>query len=95
MGARYAIHKMIQDLMRDEKNAAAFGQDPEPFYVAYGLTDDEKASLRDGSAAALHHLGVHPNLQFKLLRLRAGTITGAATADRRPMAAYLDRIMER
>lgn len=93
--ARYPVHKMIQDLMRDPAAAAAFSADPEPTYEAYGLTEAEKALLRDGSLPALHQLGVHPNLQMKYARLRkvAGA-PGAAGAPGGPLAAYLDRILE-
>jgi hypothetical protein len=93
--ARYPVHQMIQDLMRDPAGAAAFSQDPEPFFDKYGLTDAEKALLRDGSLPALHELGVHPNMQMKYARLRkvAGA-PGAGGPPGGPLAAYLDRIME-
>ena len=93
--ARYPVHQMIQDLMRDPAGAAAFSRDAEPFFEKYGLTDQEKALLREGSLAALHELGVHPNLQMKYARLR--TVAGAPGAGGSPggpLAAYLDRIME-
>lgn len=93
--ARYPVHQMIQDLMKDPEGAAAFSRDPEPVFARYGLTDDEKALLRDGSLPALHQLGVHPNLQMKYARLRkvAGA-PGAGGAPGGPLAAYLGRIME-
>ncbi|MDR3513383.1 MAG: hypothetical protein P4L73_17230 [Caulobacteraceae bacterium] len=91
--APYRIHKLIQDLMRDPAGAAAFARDPEPAFEAYGLTDEEKALLRDGSAAALHRLGVHPNLQMKYGRLRNPPPAAGASAGG-PLAAYLDRLME-
>lgn len=90
--APYRVHKLIQDLMRDPAAAAAFGRDPEPAFTAYGLAEDEKALLRDGSAAALHRLGVHPNLQMKYVRLRAPPPAGAPNPG--PLAAYLDRLTE-
>jgi hypothetical protein len=93
--ARYPVHRMIQDLMRDPEGAAAFSQDPEPFFETYRLTEDEKALLRDGSLPALHRLGVHPNLQMKYARLRkvAGA-PGMAGSAGGPLAAYLDRMRE-
>lgn len=94
--ARYPVHRMIQDLMRDPKAAAAFSQEPEPVFEAYGLTEAEKALLREGSLKALHELGVHPNLQMKYARLRAVAGTpGGGAAPGGPMAAYLDRLLER
>jgi hypothetical protein len=95
MAARYPVHKMIQDLMRDPERAAAFSKEPEPVFEAYGLTEDEKALLRDGSLPALHQLGVHPNLQMKYARLRAVPgAPGMGGSPGGPLAAYLDRLME-
>jgi hypothetical protein len=89
--APYRVHKLIQDLMRDPGRAAAFAEDPEPTFEAFGLAAPEKALLRDGSPAALHQLGVHPNLQMKYARLR--TRPGAAAPQGGgPMAAYMDRL---
>lgn len=91
--APYRVHKLIQDLMRDPPRAAAFADDPEPIFEAFGLTEAEKALLRDGAPAALHALGVHPNLQMKYVRLKVRP-TGAPPAGGGPMAAYLDRLLE-
>jgi 2'-aminobiphenyl-2,3-diol 1,2-dioxygenase small subunit len=91
--APYRVHKLIQDLMRDPARAAAFAQDPEPAFDAFGLAEPEKALLRDGSPPALHALGVHPNLQMKYARLRAKPPpAGAAPGGGGPLAAYLDRL---
>ena len=87
--APYRVHKLIQDLMRDPARAAAFAQDPEPTFDAFGLAEPEKALLRDGSPGSLHSLGVHPNLQMKYARLRARAPPAGAAG---PMAAYLDRL---
>lgn len=81
--ARYPVHRLIQDLMRDPVRAAAFRQDPEAIFEQFGLTEEERALLRDGSRAALHRLGVHPNLQMKYGRIRrapAAPAAGAAAA---------------
>jgi hypothetical protein len=94
--ARYAVHRMIQDLMRDPAGAAAFGRDPEPFFETYGLTPAERSLLREGSLPSLHALGVHPNLQMKYARLRAvAGAPGGGGSPGGPMAAYLDRLLER
>jgi hypothetical protein len=89
--APYRVHKLIQDLMRDPVAAAAFAADAEPTFEKYALTEGEKRMLRDGSPAALHELGVHPNLQMKYVRLRASSKQpGPGLLD-----AYLDKLMER
>jgi hypothetical protein len=89
--APYRVHKLIQDLMRDSAAASAFASDPEPAFEAYSLTETEKRLLRDGSPAALHELGVHPNLQMKYVRLRSPPKQGGPGL----LDAYLDRLMER
>jgi len=91
--APYRVHKLIQDLMRDPAAAAAFAQDPEGAFHAFGLAEPEKALLRDGSPSALHALGVHPNLQMKYARLRAKLPAPGASGGG-PLAAYLDRLTE-
>ena len=91
--APYRVHKLIQDLMRDPPRAAQFAADPEPLFDAFGLAEAEKALLRDGSPAALHQLGVHPNLQMKYARIRSAP-GGAAPSGGGPLAAYLGRLRE-
>lgn len=89
--APYRVHKMIQDLMKDPRAAAAFAEDPSETFEAYGLAEEEQSLLRDGSPAALHQLGVHPNLQMKYARLRAPPKSGGPGL----LDAYLDRLLER
>ena len=90
--APYRVHKLIQDLMRDSTAAAAFAENPEPTFEAYGLTEAERQLLRDGSPPALHELGMHPNLQMKYARLRKPPGLQATSG---PLDAYLDKLMER
>lgn len=89
--APYRVHKMIQDLMKNPEAAAAFAANHEPTFEAYGLAEAERALLRDGSPAALHELGVHPNLQMKYNRLRAPPKPAGGGL----MDAYLDTLLER
>ena len=89
--AAYRVHRLIQDLMKDAAAQAAFAGDPEPTFAAYGLTEAEKALLRDGSPAALNQLGVHPNLQMKYVRLRIPPGSPPPPGGG-PLAAYLDRL---
>ena len=91
MSGAYSVQKLIQDLLRNPAAAAAFAQDQEPAYDSYGLTDEEKALLRDGSPPALHRVGMHPNLQTKFMRLKAPRPPGAPGL----MDSYLDRLLER
>lgn len=91
MTAAYRVHRLIQDLLRNPDAAAEFAKDQEPAYERYGLSDAEKALLRDGSLPALHQLGMHPNLQMKFMRLRAPRPPGAPGL----MDAYLDRLLVR
>jgi len=83
--ASYRVHRLIQDLNRDQHLARAFALDPEPVFAQYEITDAERALLRDGSPPALLALGVHPNLQMKFQRLRAA----AQTPGPSPLDSYL------
>ncbi len=91
--APYRVHKLIQDLMKDPAGAAEFSRDPEAAFTAYGLAEAEKARLREGTPAALHALGVHPNLQMKYARIRAASAPQPAGGG--PLSAYLDRLIGR
>jgi Aromatic-ring-opening dioxygenase LigAB, LigA subunit len=71
-GARYSVHRLIQDLNRDQSLAKAFAANPEAIFAQYELAERERTLLRDGSSAALIELGVHPNLQMKFYRIKAG-----------------------
>lgn len=81
----YRVHRLIQDLNRDPKLAASFVADPEPVFQQYGLAENERHTLREGTPQALMTLGIHPNLQMKLLRLRGA----ARPADPGPLLSYL------
>ncbi|HZZ89095.1 MAG TPA: hypothetical protein VFE13_12270 [Caulobacteraceae bacterium] len=91
--APYRVHKLIQDLMHDPTRAAAFAENPETAFDAFALTEPERSLLRDGSPAALHQLGVHPNLQMKYTRIRAKPAV-APQPGGGPLAAYLERLKE-
>lgn len=92
MSAPYRVHKLIQDLMKDQAAAAEFAADPEPAFAAYGLSEEEKRQLREATPAALHDLGVHPNLQMKYSRLRKPPSKDAGPG---MIDAYLDKLLER
>ena len=82
--AAYRVHRLIQDLNRDAGLVTTFLSDPEPLFQRYGLAENERQLLREGTPDALLKLGVHPNLQMKFLRIRSAP--GAAPG---PLASYL------
>ena len=82
--APYRVHRLIQDLNRDPRLVATFASEPETVFQAYGIPEEERQLLRQGTPQALMTLGVHPNLQMKFLRIRASGRPGAS-----PLASYL------
>ena len=70
--AAYRVHRLIQDLNRDQAAAKRFAAEPDPVFAQYGLTADEQRLLKDGTPKALMELGVHPNLQMKFFKLKGG-----------------------
>jgi hypothetical protein len=95
MTAPYPIHRMIQDLLRDHSAAELFAKDPAETFARYGVTQEQADLLEQGTMEAMTRLGVHPNLQMKYLRLRKGRSDGAKLVDSSPLAAYLDRLLEK
>lgn len=87
--AAYRVHRLIQDLNRDQHIAKAFATDPEVLFNEYGLEVSERARLREGTQKALMELGVHPNLQMKFLKLKTGLAKAGAGGPKGPLDAYL------
>jgi hypothetical protein len=83
--APYRVHRLIQDINRDPKLAASFVVDPEPVFEQYGLAENERHTLRECTPQALMTLGIHPNLQMKLLRFRSAARQGGPG----PLSSYL------
>ena len=83
--APYRVHRLIQDLNRDPRLAATFESGPEALFELYGITENERQLLREGTPRALMTLGVHPNLQMKFLRMRRASGGGAPS----PLESYL------
>jgi len=92
--AAYRVHRLIQDLNRDQRVAKAFATDPEALFDEYGLEANERAHLREGTPKALMELGVHPNLQMKFFKLKTGLAKAGAGGLKGPLDAYL-RDLER
>jgi hypothetical protein len=87
--AAYRVHRLIQDLNRDQHIAKAFAIDPEALFNEYGLEANERACLREGTPKALMKLGVHPNLQMKFIKLKTGLAKAGAGGLKGPLDAYL------
>ena len=83
--APYRVHRLIQDLNRDPRLVDTFMREPEAVYQVYGITENERQLLRDGTPQALMTLGVHPNLQMKFLRIRRASGGGGSS----PLESYL------
>ena len=82
--APYRVHRLIQDLNRDPRLVERFLREPEALFQAYGIAENERQLLREGTPRALMTLGVHPNLQMKFLRIRRAAGGGPS-----PLASYL------
>jgi hypothetical protein len=83
--APYRVHRLIQDLNRDPRLVGSFVREPEAVFEVYGIAENERQLLREGTPRALMTLGVHPNLQMKFLRIRPAS--GGASPS--PLASYL------
>ena len=84
--APYRVHRLIQDLNRDPRFVETFMKEPEAVFQAYGIAENERQLLREGTPQALMTLGVHPNLQMKFLRIRQALSGGGGPG---PLASYL------
>lgn len=88
MNDSYRLNGMIQDLNGDDAAKERHRADPEQTYRAYGVTDEERALLDDGSIEAMNRLSVHPNLQMKWIFINAAkSFTGPG-----PLDFYLERL---
>jgi len=83
--APYRVHRLIQDLNRDPRLVDTFKREPEALFRVYGIAENERQLLREGTPRALMTLGVHPNLQMKFLRIQQAPGSAAPS----PLASYL------
>lgn len=83
--APYRVHRLIQDLNRDPRLVDTFMREPDSVFDVYGITENERRLLREGTPRALMTLGVHPNLQMKFLRIRRAAGGGGPS----PLESYL------
>jgi len=64
---RYAVNRLVQELFRQPGLLERFRGNRNEVYDAYGLTQEERAGLDEGSPPALAAAGVHPILQMHYL----------------------------
>ena len=83
--APYRVHRLIQDLNRDPRLVDTFMREPAAVFQVYGITENERQLLREGTPQALMTLCVHPNLQMKFLRIRRASGGGGPS----PLESYL------
>jgi 2'-aminobiphenyl-2,3-diol 1,2-dioxygenase small subunit len=83
--APYRVHRLIQGLFKVPGLLERLGTDQRAVFDEYGLAENERKALADGSPEALAGLGVHPILQMHYMLARdpamAGQITIRAYAD--------------
>lgn len=65
--ARYVVHQLIQNLLKEPGLLDRLKSEPNSVYDAYGLTNAERDALSAASPAALASIGVHPILQMHLM----------------------------
>jgi len=62
--AAYPVNKLMQELLADPSNLAAFHGDRAALYDRYGLTADQRSALDAGDPDSLASIRVHPVLQM-------------------------------
>ncbi|WP_397476279.1 hypothetical protein [Pusillimonas sp.] len=61
------LHRLISSALKDKSIVDRMRSDPRSVYESFGVSKREQALLLEDPRNALNHIGVHPNLQFKLL----------------------------
>lgn len=72
---RYRVNRMIQHTCKRPETIARLNADPDAVFDAFGLDEDERQALREGSPAAMGRIGVHPILQMHWVMARRPEIT--------------------
>jgi len=85
--APYRVHRLIQSLFKVPGLLERLGTDAPSVFDEYGLAEDERAALSDGSPEALARLGVHPILQMHYMMARDPAMAAQIT-----IRAYADQI---
>jgi hypothetical protein len=66
----YEVERLIHRLNVEPALVARYRETPEAVLDEYTLDDAERAALKDGDAAALWRLGVHPLLMLHYTRVQ-------------------------
>ena len=64
---RYAVNRLVQELFRQPGLLERFRANRAEVYDAYGLNEEERRGLDEGTPPALAAAGVHPILQMHYL----------------------------
>lgn len=59
-----SVHRLLLSLFREPGVLEALHQNPDALFRQYGLSQNERAALREGSFSALSGIGVHPILRM-------------------------------
>lgn len=65
--SRYAVDKLLRQLVLDPVVLEAYRSDPDASLAGHALDPEERAALRDGNYAVLYARGAHPFLLFVFL----------------------------
>jgi len=61
------LHRLISSALKDKTLVERIRSDPRPVYESFGVPHDEQTLLLEDPRNAMSRIGVHPNLQLKLL----------------------------
>jgi 2'-aminobiphenyl-2,3-diol 1,2-dioxygenase small subunit len=71
----YRVNRLIQQMCRRPETIARLGSDLERVFDEFGLDENERRALRDGSPPAMGGIGVHPILQMHWTMARRPEVT--------------------
>jgi hypothetical protein len=66
--SRYAVDKVMRELIQDERAVAAYLADTPAYLAGRDLSAEERAALLGGDYATLFRLGAHPFLLWAFTR---------------------------
>jgi len=66
--SRYAVDKVMRELIQDERAVAAYVADTPAYLAGRDLSAEERAALLGGDYATLFRLGAHPFLLWAFTR---------------------------
>lgn len=87
--SRYAIDKVLREVITNNASREAFAADPERYLEARDLTSDERQALLTRDFTTLYEMGAHPFLMVGFVA------TQAPPAERgKAMAAYQQSLVD-